>query len=111
MFANVVMGEGVGVGAASRPAGVASHGHDLSKALVDQGFSLDDAHLTMLTLEGDYPEWFAIHENTLAEPILCDRKELLDALASAPNTFLAGMIYQALVMRAQMSFLSGREDR
>lgn len=109
MFANVVMGEGLGV--ASRPVGMASHGHDLGKALVDQGFSLDDAHLTMLTLEGDYPEWFALHENTLAEPILCERQDLLDALASAPNTFLAGMIYQALSMRTQMAFLSGREDR
>ncbi len=109
MFANVAMGEGVGV--ASRQAGVASLGHSLKKPLTEQGFSLEDAHLTMLTLERDYPEWFALHENTLAEPVLCERQELLNALASAPNTFLAGMIYQSLVMRAQMSFLSGREDR
>ena len=108
MFFSVAVGEGVG--SIGRSSGAASDGHSSREQLADQGFSLDDAHVTMLTLERDYPEWFAAHENTLAEPILCDRQDLLNALATAPNPFLGGMIYQSLVMRAQMAFLSGRED-
>lgn len=74
------------------------------------GFTLEDAHLTMLLLEKDHPAWFAAHENNLVDPLLCERKDLLDALASAPNPFIAGMIYNALVMRTQMAAFSGRPD-
>lgn len=73
----------------------------------DAGFTPDDAHLTMLTLERDYPEWFAQHENSL-DPISSTRQELLDAMASAPSPFIGGFIYNALIMRTQIAQITGR---
>lgn len=80
-----------------------------ANAIGDQ-FSPDDAHVMMLVFESEYPGWFAEHENILGDPLLASREELQAALSSAPSPFMAGMVYQALVMRIQLAQITGRAE-
>lgn len=84
--------------------------HQVEHAAFGDGFSLGDAHVMMLVLEESHPEWFAAHENVLGDVLLSSREDLLAALASAPDPFLAGMAYLALVMRTQLAQITGRPD-
>lgn len=79
-------------------------------AAFGEGFSQDDAHVMMLVLEQQHPEWFSTYENVLGDVLLGARDELVSALASAPDPFLAGMTYMALVMRIQLAQVTGRKD-
>lgn len=81
-----------------------------SIGLSGEGFSPEDAHVMMLVLEDEFPDWFAEHENPLGDALLCPREDLLVAMATAPNPFLAGMTYMALVMRTQVAQMTGRPD-
>lgn len=78
--------------------------------LSGEGFCPDDAHVMMLVLEEEFPDWFAEHENVLGDALLCSRDDLLVAMATAPNPFLSGMVYMALVMRTQVAQITGRPD-
>lgn len=77
-------------------------------SLISSAFTLDDAHAYLARLEVSFPEWFQRCDSTLSHSLSCERSELLEAMASAPDPFLKGMLYAAHLTSLQIEQVTGR---
>lgn len=80
----------------------------ISGSRTDGGFDEEVAHAVLARLEAQYGDWFAKFDRVLSCPLSYEREFVLEALAEAPDPFLRGMLYSALVTARQIEEVTER---
>ena len=76
--------------------------------LIHAAFTMEDAHAHLTKLEAKFPDWFQKCDRILSHPLSSERHDLIDAMASAPDFFLKGILYGAYFSSLEIEQVTGR---
>jgi len=69
--------------------------------------ALASAEFQMAKLEREFPDWWALFDDTL--PDMAPRAEVVELMLSAPNPFALGLLYGKFTMRQEIAAITKRE--